>query len=83
MYLIEQLVLPIIVIIVAVIGRLMKRDKPLRSKYYIIVFVVYLFLFGVNDFVPTEDKIAVLSLTALILVCSYFLEKKIMEAEIT
>ncbi|MDV7375794.1 hypothetical protein [Acinetobacter baumannii] len=75
--LIGELSLPIIIVIVAILMRLTRRNRPLAPKNYIVVYVVYIAIIWVNALIPLQNKIAVSIISAFILWCGYLIDKKL------
>ncbi|WP_227061844.1 hypothetical protein [Acinetobacter pittii] len=75
--LIGELSLPIIVVIVAILMRLARRNRPLAPKNYIVVYVVYIAIIWINALIPLQNKIAVSVIATLILWGGYSIDKKL------
>ncbi|MGX4758520.1 hypothetical protein [Acinetobacter baumannii] len=75
--LIGELSLPIIIVIVAILMRLTRRNRPLAPKNYIVVYVVYIAIIWVNALIPLQNKIAVSLISAFILWGGYLIDKKL------
>ncbi|MCH7295473.1 hypothetical protein [Acinetobacter higginsii] len=76
-YFVGLLILPIVVSLVAIGMRLYKRSRPISIKSYIIVYVVYIVLIGINSLMPFETKITAFILAAVILGTGYLVDKKL------
>ncbi|VXA55201.1 hypothetical protein ACI8B_210004 [Acinetobacter proteolyticus] len=69
--------MPIVVTLVAIGMRLYNRNRPLNYKQYIVVYVGYVFLIGINSIMPLDTKIIAFLLAALILAFGCLVDKKL------
>lgn len=74
-YLVGLLLLPIVIVIVAIAMRLFNRRRPVKPKHYIIIYVVYTVLIGINMLIPMGEKAMAFVLAAIILGGGYFIDK--------
>lgn len=75
--LVGQLSLPIIIVIVAILMRLTKRNRPLAPKNYVVVYLVYIAIIWINALIPLQNKIAVSVISGIILCGGYLIDKKL------
>ncbi|MDO3663394.1 hypothetical protein [Acinetobacter higginsii] len=76
-YYLGLLIMPIVVSLVTIGMRLYNRNRPLNYKQYIVVYVGYVFLIGVNSLMPLDTKIIAFLLAALILAFGCLVDKKL------
>lgn len=76
LYYLGLLIMPIVVTLVAIGMRIYNRNRPLSYKQYIVVYVGYVFLIGINSLMPLQTKIIAFLLAALILAFGYLVDKK-------
>ncbi len=74
-YLVGVLILPIVVVIVAIVMRLINRERPLKLNHYIIVWVVFVVLMGINMTMPINEKITYSLLASIILGVGFMVDK--------
>ena len=76
-YYIGLLILPIVISIVAIGMRLSKRNRPISTKSYIIVYIIFIILIGINSTMAVETKITAFILAAIILGIGYLVDRKL------
>ncbi|NNP69893.1 hypothetical protein A7P55_06845 [Acinetobacter sp. Ac_5812] len=69
--------MPIVVSLVAIGMRLFNRNRPLNYKQYIVVYVGYVYLMGINSQIPLHTKFIIFLLAAFILAFVYLVDKKL------
>lgn len=76
-YYLGMLIMPIVFSLVAIGMRLYNRNRLLNYKQYIVVYVGYVFLIGINSLMPLHSKIIAFLLAAFILAFSCLVDKKL------